>query len=261
MEDILLQFIIIVIGGSFVCLLLAALAKRLIEYRRDVRCIKMEIARAEDEEDAAEWRFELTALRWSLLPGITPERAKRVKYFFSRKKESQNTDHLTSLLFPSLLGMLVCSLCLVSGTFAWFTASQTTGVPTIQAGRYTVNTTVLTAEQTPITGTNNRYALDAGTYTVVLTAQGDATTGYCVISVDGTEKTTQQVPQTMTFTLIIQESATVVITPQWGTAAAIDAVKIHHGDTWDLACSHHPHTVLHLLPTSHGRGVFRIGII
>ncbi len=137
------------------------------------------------------------------------------KYY---KKEEK--DNLTALLLPSMLGIILCAVCLMGSTWAWFTATQSTATQTIQAANYTVSA-VIKQDETEIAANNGTYTLAAGTYTVTLTATGDATTGYAVVTVGKTEIYRGQLKpaETFSFTLVANEAATLEVTYQWGTAA------------------------------------------
>lgn len=50
-----------------------------------------------------------------------------------KEKQNKNNDQLIRLMTPTIAGILVCTFCLVSMTWAWFTASVNTPTQTIQA--------------------------------------------------------------------------------------------------------------------------------
>ena len=56
---------------------------------------------------------------------------------FMRKKEKQNknNDPLIRLMAPAIAGFTVCVFCLVSMTWAWFTASVETPAQTMQSAK------------------------------------------------------------------------------------------------------------------------------
>ena len=56
---------------------------------------------------------------------------------FIRKKEKQNknNDPLIRLMAPAIAGFTVCVFCLVSMTWAWFTASVETPAQTMQSAK------------------------------------------------------------------------------------------------------------------------------
>ena len=61
--------------------------------------------------------------------------------FYAGKREHPQEEKpasLTALLMPSLLGVAICLVCLCSLTWAWFTATQNSGVQPIQSATATV---------------------------------------------------------------------------------------------------------------------------
>ncbi len=150
------------------------------------------------------------------------------------KKEKQ--DNLTAMLLPSVLGIILCAAFLVESTWAWFTATQSTESQTIQAASYEMSAVVKLGSAV-VPNEKGIYSLAAGTYTVTLTAKGDATTGYCVVKVGNTAKPTQQFPskaysaKSITFTLVMNEAEKLELKPCWGTSTAEDAERIANGGT------------------------------
>ncbi len=210
-------------GLFFAFLIIVGIAMYLSERFKDINYAKMELCRAYDKDEYRYWRRELTICRLTIIPFMSYERAKRIVRFFSRgrhaKKEKHN-DGLTGLLLPSFLGIIICAVCLAGGTFAWFTASQTTATQTIVAANYTVGIEVFD-QANQLVGESNTIALSEGTYTVKLTASGDATTGYCILDFgdDIEPKYTEQIAkgENITLNLVVNESVELTITSVWGT--------------------------------------------
>ncbi len=228
-------------GLFFAFLIIFGIVMYLSERFKDINYAKMEICRSYGEDEYRYWRRELTICRLLLIPFMSYERAKRIVRFFSRgrhaKKEKHN-DGLTSLLLPSFLGIMICAVCLAGGTFAWFTASQGVPTQTIVAAEYSVATTVTNAE-TVIEAQNGAHVLEAGKeYTVTLKATGTASTGYCVVKLNGEMfRPTVQFPtkdnteKEISFTLVMNEAATLTVESQWGSAAWKNA-KIEDGGSY-----------------------------
>ncbi len=72
-----IKLLIILLVFLMFALLLAAVIK-IRNIRRDLRYVKMELSRAEGEEERDYWKKKLKILRLSFLPGFTPERAERL---------------------------------------------------------------------------------------------------------------------------------------------------------------------------------------
>lgn len=230
------------LGGGIALLLIAAIAKYLADYFADIRYVKMEVSRADSWNEYVYWRRELRALRWCIIPGLTPDRVKRIKRRFYRgkyAKKHEKSDGFTSLLIPSVLGICICAICLAGSTFAWFTATQEVPTQVIQSANYNAEATVTLADGTPITAQNGVYHLEKDTtYKVTLTATGDAKTGYCIIDLGGTAIHTVQFPsvdnaeKSISFDLVIHQSVDMKITPQWGSSTKPTESKIVGGGTY-----------------------------
>ncbi len=164
---------------------------------------------------------------------------KTANFFYRRKytKKEKHNDGWVGLLLPSFLGIMICAVCLAGGTFAWFTASQTTSTQVIQAANYSVETTINDGAIT--SNEDGTYALAQGTYTVKIEATGSATTGYCIIKLGDTDIHTEQFPtidntdkKTITFTLKINQAVDMEIIAQWGTSTKTDDSKVADGGTY-----------------------------
>lgn len=153
--------------------------------------------------------------------------------FSYKGKHLAPTDrkYLKSAL-PLLLGMLVCMVCLAGTTWAWFTASTSSGVQVIQSAAYSVEVNVSyeesegkmqtvspddSAESGMLSYTSS---LAANTnYTVTLKPTGTASKGYCILVVDGAYYYTETLPEGgLTFTYRTGSSVgSFQISWYWGT--------------------------------------------
>lgn len=135
--------------------------------------------------------------------------------FYTGKREHPQEEKpasLTALLMPSLLGVAICLVCLCSLTWAWFTATQNSGVQPIQSATATV------------TASLNDTALGElkvgepcnlnGTGTLTLHMAGDAQYAYVVIKVGGTEYYTDYLTADG-YTITVNESGA-ALTLCWG---------------------------------------------
>lgn len=146
-------------------------------------------------------------------------------------KQVKAETNLTKILLPSVLSILLCMTLLCGMTWAWFASTQSTPAATIQAATYRIDVvaetknggTVLTA------GQNGKYSLAAGVaYTVTLTASGNASKGYCKVTLpDNTVlRTAQIVPKnSLTFTLTLTSGGNVSFSPEWGTYSGEPEIK------------------------------------
>ncbi len=154
-------------------------------------------------------------------------------FYKSKHTKKETSGNLTAMLLPSILGIIICAICLMGSTWAWFTATQSTETQTIQAANYTV---IIKLNDTQY-NTNTVISLEKNTYTVTLTASGDASTGYCKVKIGNTEKLTQQFPsdiypeKSITFTLVVNEATTVEFIPWWGSSIVENYERILNGST------------------------------
>ena len=134
--------------------------------------------------------------------------------FYTGKREHPQEEKpasLTALLMPSLLGTVICLVCLCSLTWAWFTATQNSGVQPIQSATATVtaslNGTVL--GELPIEEGMT------GTGTLTLHMDGSAQYAYVLIKVGGTKCRTGYLSANKDYTITVNESGA-TLTLCWG---------------------------------------------
>lgn len=146
-------------------------------------------------------------------------------------KQVKAETNLTKILLPSVLSILLCMTLLCGMTWAWFASTQSTPAATIQAATYHIDVvaktknggTVLTA------GQNGKYSLAKDVaYTVTLTASGNASKGYCKVTLpDNTVLRTAQIApkNSLTFTLTLTSDGNVSFSPEWGTYSGEAEIK------------------------------------
>ena len=159
--------------------------------------------------------------------------------------EQQNKEKLSDKAFArlaltSILGILVCIICLCSTTYAWFTGSvpnDNNKIQTADACLLSVSVYKDDAEETLATvNTENPVTLDCeGTYTVTLTLPKESSSGYLVLNVGGQEYYSDYLQgnndndQTLTFTLNVETAKSVTFTARWGIYSGECHVK--NGET------------------------------
>ncbi len=147
--------------------------------------------------------------------------------FFLHKHQKTSEDtgkgkDIYLVLLPMLLGICLCVVCLIGGTFAWFTASESTQMQAVQAASYSATVTVDGEEL------NSAKTLEGGVYEIEITATGSASTGYCIVNLDGFEWHTEQIPtgSVLKFKLDIKKNAVLEIYSQWGSSSMSNDDKI-----------------------------------
>ena len=145
----------------------------------------------------------------------------RAGYRPKRIETKTQSDGLLHLLALSAVGLCACLICLCGVSWAWFTATASSGTTLIQAATYTVDVSADKNESVKITtesGTTTVTFTDAGEYTITLTPTGTAQNGYCKISyAEGDYYTGQLTTDKLHFTVNADANSELTITPQWGT--------------------------------------------
>lgn len=145
----------------------------------------------------------------------------RAGYRPKRIETKKQSDGLLHLLALSAVGLCACLICLCGVSWAWFTATTSTGTTVIQAATYTVDVSADKNESVEITtesGTTTVTFTDAGEYTITLTPSGTAQNGYCKISyAEGDYYTGQLTTSKLHFTVNADADSKLTVTPQWGS--------------------------------------------
>lgn len=138
---------------------------------------------------------------------------------YTPKHTKPADKNLMRLLMPSIVGILICMVCLSGTTWAWFSASVQTGAQTITAANFNVEVAI---DPTPVISEGGKYTLTRNTaYTVTLTATGTANEigGYCIVDNDAGDRhyTSQIKPgASLQFTLIPEADGIYTFTAVWG---------------------------------------------
>ena len=136
-------------------------------------------------------------------------------------KQVKAETNLTKILLPSVLSILLCMTLLCGMTWAWFASTQSTPAATIQAATYHIDVVAKNGETVLTAGQHGKYSLAKDVaYTVTLTAGGNASKGYCKVTLpDNTVLHTAQIApkNSLTFTLTLTNGGNVSFSPEWGT--------------------------------------------
>ena len=224
-----LILLIVLIVSAFLLIVLK-LAQFVNHFSREKQYLLTEMHRAADYNEYRYWRRELRCLYLCLIPFVTERNVMRVyPVFFHRAKHAtkeKRSDGLMHILAPSMLAICICAICLCGASWAWFTASTSTGTTAIQSSSYKLLYQVgedTTATELAEKGT--AYTLTEDTTKITLKATGTAgATGYCSIKVDGKTYYTKQISVggTFTFTVNAAKGTTITLTPKWGSCAVRD---------------------------------------
>lgn len=144
--------------------------------------------------------------------------------FYVPKYEKVSDVSFSRIIVSSVLGILLSIFCLAGLTWAWFSGSSSSAANSITAAEFKVKVKINGSE---ITSADGKYTLNQTVNTVTVTADGSATTGYCIVNFGGDTYHTIQIfkvpaegkPQSVTFTVNSVAGAKLEIIPQWGTCA------------------------------------------
>ena len=144
--------------------------------------------------------------------------------FYVPKYEKVSDVSFSRIIVSSVLGILLCIFCLAGLTWAWFSGSSSSAANSITAAEFKVKVTINDIE---ITSADGKYTLNQTENKVTVTADGSATTGYCIVKFGENTYHTIQIfkvpaekkPQSVTFTVNSVAGAKLEIIPQWGTYA------------------------------------------
>lgn len=228
-----LILLIVLIVSAFLLIVLK-LAQFVNHFSRKKQYLLTEMSRAADYNEYRYWRRELRCLYLCLIPFVTERNVMRVyPVFFYRAKHAtkeKRSDGLMHILAPSMLAICICAICLCGASWAWFTASTSTGTTQIQSSSYKLSYQI-GSDTTELAEAGTAYTLTSDTTVITLKATGTAgATGYCSITVGSETYYTEQifVDGTFTFTVNAAAGTEITLTPKWGTYSH-DAT-LHNGD-------------------------------
>lgn len=220
-----LILLIVLIVSAFLLIVLK-LAQFSNHFSREKQYLLTEMHRAADYNEYRYWRRELRCLYLCLIPFVTERNVMRVyPVFFHRAKHAtkeKRSDGLMHILAPSMLAICICAICLCGASWAWFTASTSTGTTAIQSSSYKLSYQIGSDKEAELAETGTAYTLTAGTTSITITLKATGTagaTGYCSITVGSKTYYTEQifVDGTFTFTVNAAANTQIILTPKWGT--------------------------------------------
>lgn len=232
-----LILLIVLIVSAFLLIVLK-LAQFADHFSREKQYLLTEMHRAADYNEYRYWRRELRCLYLSLIPFVTERNVMKVyPVFFHRAKHAKKekrSDGLMHILAPSMLAICICAICLCGVSWAWFTASTSTGTTQIQSSSYKLLYQVdEDATATELAEAGTAYTLTSDTTVITLKANGTAgATGYCSIKIGDETYYTEQIfvnnTSGFTFTVKAVTGTEITLTPKWGTYSR--AATLHNGD-------------------------------
>ena len=223
-----LILLIVLIVSAFLLIVLK-LAQFVNHFSREKQYLLTEMHRAADYNEYRYWRRELRCLYLCLIPFVTERNVMKVyPVFFHRAKHAakkKRSDCLMHILAPSMLAICICAICLCGVSWAWFTASTSTGTTAIRSSSYKLSYQIGSDKEADLAETGTAYTLPAGKTVITLKATGTAgATGYCSIKIGDETYYTERifVDGTFTFTVNAAAGTTITLTPKWGSCVVRD---------------------------------------
>lgn len=142
-----------------------------------------------------------------------------------RKRGQPHGDGLARILAPSVLAICVCTLCLCGTTWAWFTATASSGATVLQSSSYKLayQTDTTDAAATDFTETAVVAVPADGQCGITLSATGtEGAAGYCSVQVGNEVYYTEPIfvgGDSFSFTVTGDPGAEIQLTPKWGSCA------------------------------------------
>ena len=150
-----------------------------------------------------------------------------IKMFYNTGNEKVTEKIFLRAMISSVLGIILCTVCLAGMTWAWFSDSVTSHSSNIASANFSVKVTVNKGtDNTEIPLTNGKYELGSNEkYKVTLKATGSASTVYCKVNINGVVYTARLKPNSNNDTIIFEidcsaKSATVTFTPTWSNSGS-----------------------------------------
>lgn len=192
----------------------------------------------------------------------------RAGYRPKRIETKKQNDGLLHLLTISTVGLCACLICLCGVSWAWFTATTSTGTAVIQSSSYKLAYQVNGAAATDFTEKAEITVPESGQCSITLSATGTAgAAGYCSVQVGDETSYHYTEPilvgddaSAFTFTVNAAEGTKIYLTPKWGSYSGTpnlssgDTIGITTGNTQDppmnAASTTEPATTTSAAPSS-----------
>lgn len=218
-----------------ITLIVAKLGRSFMRYNDKTRTIAANMRHAKDQQEYLYWRRELLWHYLHLIPCMTKSGMNKLCAIFRKGRHHDDTrrsDGLAHILAPSVAGLCICALSLCGISYAWFTATVSSGAGTIRAAQYGVEVTITDKAGTAVNATTDQAGIvtaalaQGDTYNVTLKATGTATQGYCSVILEDTDKNKSphytkslRPEESITFKIYANKAYTLTITPQWGSCS------------------------------------------
>lgn len=207
--------------------LITAVAIYIYRFNRETKQIVLKLQGTTDWTRYERTYRELCCHYLCLIPFVGKKTSQRLyELLFYKPKhiaEKRRIDTAFHLLAPGIAGICLCTICLISGTYAWFSAAKTSSLSEIKTATYDIGVVAEYDESLLNVPKNaeNSYNINISAnteYTVTITAAGTAANGYCTVYINGTEYFTDGISPGGMFTFNVRQNTDTAlkITPVWG---------------------------------------------
>lgn len=206
----------------------------IVNFNKKTRFIIGKMSSTDNRDKYVQLRKELRCHYLCLIPFVNKKNVLNLYnllfYKPKHKLVQKRTDGIWHIIAPSLIGICLCAVCLCGASWAWFTATQTSSVANIQTATYTVSVTAKKVDTdiqvTETAGIFEIHLEAESAYTITLTADGNAKSGYCKTEFGEAIYYTPQIAPSNVFTFKVKanNAGVLKITPQWGTCAVANNI-------------------------------------
>lgn len=142
---------------------------------------------------------------------------RRKSIYHWRKQEKATDANIMQLLMPSVLGIIICLVCLAGMTWAWFTDTGEVSAALLRSAQHKVQVEIKDdATETEVkSGGNGEYTLQVNTlyYVTLKVEKSTSKGGFSAVSVDGDTYYTERMQKgdSITFTVCSSEGKITVV--------------------------------------------------
>lgn len=232
-DNVAVILLIVLIVSAFL-LSVFKLAQFFSEFGREKQYLLSEMRRADSRNEYRYWRRELRCHYLCLIPFVSERNVMKIyRIFFHKPKHAEKrnrNDSIMSVLAMSVIGIAVCAVCLCGASWAWFTASTSTGTTAIKSSYYKllyrVGDNTAAAELAEV---KTVAVPESGKCKITLSAGGTSgATGYCSVQVGSEIYYTWQISAggtEFTFTVNAAAGTNITLTPKWGTYSGTATIQ------------------------------------
>lgn len=144
---------------------------------------------------------------------------------YTKQSQKAAEVNIMRLMLPSILGMLLCAVCLAGTTWAWFTATSSINNDlSIKAAEFKVDVSFDIDEGVAKNGSTYQITSNKE-YTVKIESTG-TTSGYCIVAVDGTRYYTSMNKNDAKTFIVCSSRGELTVTTTWNSKLVEDMQQL-----------------------------------